>query len=101
LNVPGAAIDARKSRAYQTSSSNSWQRRFYIPFDILKAQRPAVEQIMSDLDRLHQIIDALPPRQIHALLALLNTWQPVSNEERTSLMKNWCSGWVCEKAPGL
>ena len=36
---------------------------------------------MSDLDRLHEIIDALPPRQIDALLALLDTWQPVSNEE--------------------
>ena len=36
---------------------------------------------MSDLERLHQIIDALPPRQIDALLALLDTWQPVSNEE--------------------
>ncbi len=36
---------------------------------------------MSDLDRLHEIIDALPPRQIEALLALLDTWQPVSNEE--------------------
>jgi hypothetical protein len=40
-----------------------------------------MEQIMSDLDRLHRIIDALPPRQIDALLALLDTWQPVSNEE--------------------
>jgi hypothetical protein len=36
---------------------------------------------MSDLDRLHEIIDTLPPRQIDALLALLDTWQPVSNEE--------------------
>ena len=36
---------------------------------------------MSDLDRLHEIIDALPPRQIDALLALLDTWRPVSNEE--------------------
>ena len=36
---------------------------------------------MSDLDRLHEIIDALPPRQIDALLALLDSWQPVSNEE--------------------
>ena len=36
---------------------------------------------MSDLDRLHEIIDALPPRQIDALLALLDTWQPVSNKE--------------------
>lgn len=34
---------------------------------------------MSDVDRLHEIIDALPPRQIDALLALLDT--PISNEE--------------------
>jgi hypothetical protein len=40
-----------------------------------------MEPIMSDLDRLHEIIDGLPPRQIDALLALLDTWQPVSNEE--------------------
>lgn len=36
---------------------------------------------MSDVERLHEIIDSLPPRQIDALLALLDTWQPVSNEE--------------------
>lgn len=36
---------------------------------------------MSDLDRLHEIINALPPRQIDALLALLDTWQPVRDEE--------------------
>ena len=36
---------------------------------------------MSDLDRLHEIIDTLPPRQIDALLALLDTRQPISNEE--------------------
>jgi hypothetical protein len=36
---------------------------------------------MSDLDRLHEIIDTLPPRQIDALLALLDTPQPISNEE--------------------
>jgi len=35
---------------------------------------------MSDVARLHEIIDALPPRQIDALLALLDSWQPVSNE---------------------
>jgi hypothetical protein len=36
---------------------------------------------MSDVDRLHEIIDALPPRQIDALLALLDNWRPISNEE--------------------
>ena len=52
------------------------------PFDILEAQRPlTTEQIMSDLDRLHDIIDALPPQQIHALLTLLDTRQPISDEE--------------------
>ena len=40
-----------------------------------------MEHIMSDLDRLHEIIDALPPRQIDALLALLDTRQPISDEE--------------------
>jgi hypothetical protein len=36
---------------------------------------------MSDLDRLHEIIDALPPRQIHALLTLLETGQPITDEQ--------------------
>ena len=36
---------------------------------------------MSDLDRLHEIIDTLPPQQIHALLALLDTPQSVDDEE--------------------
>ena len=36
---------------------------------------------MSDVDRLHEIIDALPRRQIDALLALLDNWRPISNEE--------------------
>ena len=36
---------------------------------------------MSDLDRLHGIIDALPPRQVRALLALLDASQPVTDEE--------------------
>ena len=36
---------------------------------------------MSDLDRLHEIIDALPQQQIHALLTLLESYQPVSDEE--------------------
>jgi hypothetical protein len=36
---------------------------------------------MSDLDRLHQIIDTLPPPQIHALLTLLDIRQPIGDEE--------------------
>jgi hypothetical protein len=36
---------------------------------------------MSDLDRLHEIIDALPPQQVHALLTLLVPPQPISSEE--------------------
>ena len=36
---------------------------------------------MSDLDQLHEIIDALPPQQVHALLTLLAPPQPISDEE--------------------
>ena len=36
---------------------------------------------MSDLDRLHDIIDALPPQQIHALLTLLIPPQPIGDGE--------------------
>lgn len=36
---------------------------------------------MSDLDRLHEIIDALPAQQVHALLTLLEPSQPISDEE--------------------
>ena len=36
---------------------------------------------MSELDRLHEIIDSLPPQQVHALLTLLESAQPVSDEE--------------------
>jgi hypothetical protein len=36
---------------------------------------------MSDLDRLHEIVDALSSRQILALLTLLEPAQPVSDEE--------------------
>ncbi|MGA3099778.1 MAG: hypothetical protein ABSF25_25260 [Bryobacteraceae bacterium] len=36
---------------------------------------------MSDLDRLHEIIDALPPLQVHALLTLLAAPQAISDEE--------------------
>ena len=36
---------------------------------------------MSDLDRLHEIINALPPQQVHALLTLLEIPQPIGDEE--------------------
>lgn len=36
---------------------------------------------MSDLDRLREIIDTLPPQQVHALLTLLETRMPISDEE--------------------
>ena len=41
---------------------------------------------MSDLDRLHQIIDTLPPRQVNALLALLDTQQAISDGEFARLV---------------
>ena len=41
---------------------------------------------MSDLDRLHQIIDTLPPRQVNALLALLDTRQTITDEEFARLV---------------
>jgi hypothetical protein len=40
-----------------------------------------MERIMSDVDRLHGIIDALPPQQVRALLTLLDNRRPVSDEE--------------------
>ena len=40
-----------------------------------------MEHILSDLDRLHEILDDLPPQQIHALLTLLDTRAPISDEE--------------------
>jgi hypothetical protein len=40
-----------------------------------------MERIMSELDRLHEIIDALPTQQVHALLTLLAPPQPISDEE--------------------
>lgn len=36
---------------------------------------------MSDLKRLHEIIDTLPPQQIQALLTLLESEQSISDEE--------------------
>ena len=38
-------------------------------------------RVMSDLDRLHEIINALPTRQVHALLTLLAPTQPIGDEE--------------------
>ena len=40
-----------------------------------------MKQIMSDLDRLHEIIDTLPPQQVHALLTLLASPKPIGDEE--------------------
>jgi len=36
---------------------------------------------MSDLERLHEIIDTLSPQQVHALLTLLESGQSLSDEE--------------------
>ncbi len=36
---------------------------------------------MNEFDRLREIIDTLPPQQVHALLALLSRPQPISNDE--------------------
>jgi hypothetical protein len=36
---------------------------------------------MSDLDRLHEIVDSLPSQQVRALLSLLAPAQPVSDDE--------------------
>ena len=36
---------------------------------------------MSDLERLHEIIDDLPPQQVQALLTLLVPSTPISDEE--------------------
>lgn len=36
---------------------------------------------MSERDRLHDIINALPPQQVHALLTLLARPHPISDEE--------------------
>ena len=38
---------------------------------------------MSDLDRLHEIIDTLPPQRVHALLTLLDTPESIDHEEFT------------------
>ena len=36
---------------------------------------------MSESERLHEIIDVLPPHQVHALLTLLEAAPSLSNEE--------------------
>ncbi len=36
---------------------------------------------MSDLDRLHEIIDTLPVQHVHALLTILEMPQPIGDEE--------------------
>jgi hypothetical protein len=36
---------------------------------------------MSDLERLHEIIDTLPVQQVQALLTLLESTQPISDDE--------------------
>ncbi len=41
---------------------------------------------MSDLDRLHEIIDTLPPQRVHALLTLLEPAQYISDEEFARLL---------------
>ena len=41
---------------------------------------------MSDLDRLHEIIDTLPPRRVQALLTLLDTPESIDSEEFARLL---------------
>lgn len=36
---------------------------------------------MSDVERLHKIVDSLPAQQVRALLTLLEVPQPISDEE--------------------
>src|SRR5258708_2998674 len=40
-----------------------------------------MERIMSELDRLHEIIDTLPPQQVRALLTLLGSPKHIGDEE--------------------
>jgi len=52
---------------------------------------------MSGLDRLHDIIDALPPPQVHALLTLLAPTPPISDEDSArrsprQARKKWMKG---------
>ena len=41
---------------------------------------------MSELERLHQIISTLPGDQVHALLTLLESTPPISDDEFYRLM---------------
>jgi hypothetical protein len=41
---------------------------------------------MSEIERLRQIIDTLPPQQVHALLTLLAPHSPVSHDEFLRLL---------------
>jgi len=41
---------------------------------------------MSDVDRLREIIDTLPPERVSALLTLLGALQPISDEEFVRLL---------------
>lgn len=43
---------------------------------------------MSDLDRLHAIVDCLPPPQVQALLTLLSPPLPISDAEFASRLSN-------------
>ncbi len=44
---------------------------------------------MNDLDRLHEIIDALPPQRVHALLTLLESPdQSISDEDFARLLSD-------------
>ena len=36
---------------------------------------------MSDVDRLHEVVETLPPQQVYTLLTLLDPAQPISNAE--------------------
>ena len=41
---------------------------------------------MDDLDRLHAVIDKLPPQQVQALLTLLQASEPISDQEFARLL---------------
>lgn len=45
-----------------------------------------MERFMSDVDRLHEIIDTLPPQQVNALLTLLAPSQSISDAEFAQIL---------------
>ena len=49
---------------------------------------------MSDLDRLHEIIDTLPPQRVHALLTLLDTPESIDHEEGSAVAGGIYGGGV-------